>query len=446
MLCALQGAETPYQLIGGVNRVKVLLYGINFSPELTGTGKYSGEMAEWLARHGHAVDVVTAPPYYPQWRVSEGFSAWKYQRHEMPDTNGQVQILRCPLWVPRKVTGAARLMHLASFAVSSTFGLIWGLARKPDLVFVVVPTLMQTPQAVVLSKLAGAPNWLHVQDFEVDAALDMHMVKGAAESGGLLRRMSWWLESYWMRRFDRVSSITPAMVKRLLVKGVEADRVVELPNWVSLDSVFPISRAESMRHELGIADDQVVVLYSGNMGEKQGLDLLVEAAERLRHEPTIRFVLAGTGAARARLEKAAVSLGNVTWLPLQPIEKLNALLGSADVHVLPQRADAADLVMPSKLTGMLASGRAIVGTAALDTQLGGILSKVGVRVEPGDADGLAQALKALAQDPARREELGQKGRRFAEETLDKNAILRQFLQDATALHSQAPPRPRFKAR
>ncbi|MDE2402308.1 MAG: glycosyltransferase WbuB [Burkholderiales bacterium] len=426
--------------------MKVLLYGINFSPELTGTGKYSGEMAEWLARHGHAVDVVTAPPYYPQWRVSEGFSAWKYQRHEMPDTNGQVQILRCPLWVPRKVTGAARLMHLASFAVSSTFGLIWGLARKPDLVFVVVPTLMQTPQAVVLSKLAGAPNWLHVQDFEVDAALDMHMVKGAAESGGLLRRMSWWLESYWMRRFDRVSSITPAMVKRLLVKGVEADRVVELPNWVSLDSVFPISRAESMRHELGIADDQVVVLYSGNMGEKQGLDLLVEAAERLRHEPTIRFVLAGTGAARARLEKAAVSLGNVTWLPLQPIEKLNALLGSADVHVLPQRADAADLVMPSKLTGMLASGRAIVGTAALDTQLGGILSKVGVRVEPGDADGLAQALKALAQDPARREELGQKGRRFAEETLDKNAILRQFLQDATALHSQAPPRPRFKAR
>lgn len=426
--------------------MKVLLYGINFYPELTGIGKYSGEMAEWLARHGHTVDVVTAPPYYPEWRVSDGFAAWRYQRDEMPETKGQVQILRCPLWVPKRVTGAGRLFHLASFAISSTVGLIWGLARKPDLVFVVVPTLMQAPQAVVLSKLAGTPSWLHVQDFEVDAALDMGMVRGAAEHGGFVRRASWWLESFWMQRFDRVSSIAPAMVNRLLIKGVEADRIIELPNWVSLDGIFPIPRAESMRSELGISDDQVVVLYSGNMGEKQGLDLVVEAAERLRDEPAIRFVLAGTGAARARLEKAAASLGNVTWLPLQPLDKLNALLGSADVHVLPQRADAADLVMPSKLTGMLASGRAIVGTAALGTQLGGVLNKVGVRVEPGDADGLAQALKALAQDPARRDALGQKGRRFAEETLDKNAILRQFLKDAAALHAQTPQRPRFKAR
>jgi len=426
--------------------VKVLLYGINFHPELTGIGKYSGEMAEWLAKHGHSVDVVTAPPYYPEWRVSEGFSAWKYHRSEMPDTKGHVQILRCPLWVPRNVTGAARLLHLASFATSSFFGLIWGLARKPDLVFVVVPTLMQTPQAVVLSKLAGVPTWLHVQDFEVDAALDMGMVRGAAESGGFVRRMSWWLESFWMQRFDRVSSITPSMVNRLLIKGVEVDRIIELPNWVSLDAVFPIPQAESMRSELGITDDQVVVLYSGNMGEKQGLDLVVEAAERLRHEPSIRFVLAGTGAARARLEKAAASLGNVTWLPLQPLDKLNALLGSADVHVLPQRADAADLVMPSKLTGMLASGRAVVGTAAMGTQLGSVLNKVGVRVEPGDADGLAQAVKALAQDPARCNELGQKGRRFAEETLDKNAILRQFLKDAAAVNAQPPQRPWFKAR
>ncbi|MDO9238271.1 MAG: glycosyltransferase WbuB [Aquabacterium sp.] len=413
--------------------MKVLLYGINFHPELTGIGKYSGEMAHWLAQNGHTVDVVTAPPYYPEWQVAKGFSAWKYQRSSMPDTGGQVQVLRCPLWVPGQVTGLSRVLHLASFAFSSTLGLIWGLTRQPDLVLVVIPTLLQTPQALLLSKLAGVPTWLHVQDFEIDAALDMGMVKGAAEHGGVMRRTAWWLETFLMRRFDRVSSISSAMVKRLLIKGVPANRVVDLPNWVSLDGVYPIPRAQSLRQELGITDDQVVVLYAGNMGEKQGLDLVIEAAERLHHVPSIRFVLAGTGAARARLEQVAAHLSNVMWLPLQPIEKLNALLGTADIHVLPQRGDAADLVMPSKLTGMLASGRAIVGTAALDTQLGGVLDKIGVRVEAGDTTALAEAIQALAQDPERREVLGKAGRRFAEDTLDKDAILNQFLRNAAML-------------
>jgi colanic acid biosynthesis glycosyl transferase WcaI len=411
----------------------VLLYGINFYPELTGTGKYTGEMAEWLARHGHSVDVVTGHPYYPEWKVADGSAGWKYERCDMPGTEGLVQVLRCPLWVPGRVTGLTRLLHLATFAMSSTLGLFWGLWRRPDLIFVVVPTLMQVPQAVVLSKLAGVSNWLHVQDFEVDAALDMGLVKGAAERGGFLRRAAWWWESFWMKRFDRVSTITPAMTRRLKIKGVPPDRVVELPNWVSLQGIYPIAKAATMRAELGIGEDDVVVLYSGNMGEKQGLDLVVEAASALKAHRHIRFLLAGTGAARQRLEKSAATLGNVTWLPLQPLSKLNALLGSADIHVLPQRADAADLVMPSKLTGMLASGRAIVGTAQADTQLGDVLDKVGVRVEPGDPAGLSWALLSLANDAQRRATLGAKGRRFAEETLDKDAILGGFVQQVSTL-------------
>lgn len=415
--------------------MKILIYGINFFPELTGTGKYSGEMAEWLARHGHAVDVVTAPPYYPEWRVAPGFSPRRFERGTMPHTDGRVQILRCPLWVPRRVTSISRLFHLASFALSSTAGLIWGLARKPDLIFVVVPTLLQVPQAFMLSRLAGVPNWLHVQDFEIDAALDMGMVAGGGGRGGFLRRSAWWCESFWMRRFDRVSTITPSMVQRLLIKGIHPDKVVELPNWVSLDGIFPIPRSASMRGELGLRDDEVVVLYSGNMGEKQGLDIVVEAAAKLVDAaPHIRFVLAGTGAARYRLQRAAAHLGNITWLPLQPLEKLNALLGAADIHILPQRADAADLVMPSKLTGMLASGRAIVGTAAADTQLGNVLDKVGERVEPEDLKALVQALTTLAEDHVRRDELGQRGRLYAEETLDKNAILKRFLQEITGVN------------
>jgi colanic acid biosynthesis glycosyl transferase WcaI len=420
------GAQLP-TLAEGCSGVKILLYGINFHPELTGTGKYSGEMADWLAAQGHEVDVVTAPPYYPQWRVAEGYSGKRFVREALAGSEGRVQILRCPLWVPKNVTGKSRLLHLATFAASSNFGLLWGLWRKPDLIFVVAPTLFQAPMAIFWSRLAGVPAWLHIQDFEVDAALEMGLVRGAQNRTGRVRRVAWAIETFVLRRFNWVSSISDAMVGKLHRKGVELDRVVHLPNWVSLDGIFPIPKSQTLRAELGIADDEVVVLYSGNMGEKQGLDLVVEAAELLKDHPKLRFVLAGTGSARARLEAAAAHLSNVMWLPLQPIEKLNALLGSADIHVLPQRADAADLVMPSKLTGMLASGRSIVGTAAPDTQLGRVLDQVGLRVEAGDSQALALGIKSLAGDAQRRDELGATGRQFAEQTLDKEAILTRFV-------------------
>ena len=344
--------------------MKVLLYGINFYPELTGIGKYSGEMAVWLAAQGHEVDVVTAPPYYPQWQVGEGYSAWWYRLESCPETGERLRVLRCPLWIPGTVNGITRLLHLGSFAISSFFGLMWGLARRPDVMLVVIPTLFQTPHSLLLAKLAGVPAWLHVQDFEVDAALDMGLIGASGgRKVGLVKSVALKIESFLMRRFDRVSSISHAMVERLLHKGVAPERVIEFPNWVDVSDIHPIQPRQSMRHELGIADDVTVVMYSGNMGEKQGLDVLIDAARLLRRAPSIQFILAGSGSAEERLKAGAADLPNVVWLPLQPKEKLNAFLGTADIHILPQRADAADLVMPSKLTGMLSSGRAVIGTA-----------------------------------------------------------------------------------
>ena len=141
-------------------------------------------------------------------------------------------------------------------------------------------------------------------------------------------------------------------------------------------------QASRYRDELTISDEVCVALYSSNMGEKQGLEIVLEVARQLQHEPDLLFVLCGEGAARERLMKLGAGLGNVRWLPLQPAERLNELLNLADVHLLPQRSDAADLVMPSKLTGMLLSGRVVLATAEAGTQVARMVSPCGKVVKP----------------------------------------------------------------
>ncbi len=440
--------------------MKLLLYSLNFAPELTGIGKYSGEMAVWLARHGHQVEVVCATPYYPEWRVHPGHSAWRWRRESVSASGsgvsagsdadapagagaaGSLRVTRCPLWVPARPSGAKRLLHLASFALSSLPALLRGLMSRPDLVFVVAPALMVAPQALVLARLSGRPAWLHVQDFEVDAALDMGIVRP-----GLLGRAARWLEARLLRRFDRVSTLSAAMAQRLHDKGVSAERVALLPNWADLQGIrprataFPAIPANPVRAELGLGADDVLLLYAGNMGEKQGLDIVIDVARALQAHPSIRVLMVGTGAARQRLVQRAQGLGNVTWWPLQPPARLGALLDAADIHLLPQRADVADLVMPSKLGGMLASGRMVIGTARANTEVGRLLDVVGVRTEPGDADALAAAVLRYAEHPAERLRLGASGRRHAARALDIDVLMPQFLAQAQALTAACSRQP-----
>jgi colanic acid biosynthesis glycosyl transferase WcaI len=223
------------------------------------------------------------------------------------------------------------------------------------------------------------------------------------------------------------------MMERLVEKGVRDEAKVLFPNWADTHGIRPLDVPSGFRRELGLAQDAVVVLYSGNLGEKQGLEVLVQAAERTLSESDVVWVLAGAGSARARLEALSSGLSNVRWLPLQPLERLNELLNLADIHVLPQRADAADLVMPSKLTGMLASGRATVATAAEGTQVGQVMDECGVRVPPGDALALAHAVIGLAHDESRRRALGAKARAYAERHLGYDSIMSRFEAELNAL-------------
>ncbi|OIR19167.1 D-inositol 3-phosphate glycosyltransferase [mine drainage metagenome] len=386
------------------NDMRILIVGINYAPELTGIGKYSSEMAEWLAATGHQVRVVTAPPYYPEWRVADGYAAWRYGN----ESRRGVSVWRCPIWIPARPSGLKRLLHLASFALSSFPVMLRQIFWRPDVIITIEPPLFCAPAAWLCARLSGARAWLHVQDFEVDAAFDLGILKAQ-----WMRRIVSKSESWLMRRFDRVSTISPNMVRRLIQKDVAPERAVLFTNWVDIDAIFPMNAPSAMRQQLGVASGTVVALYSGNMGEKQGLEIVLEAATRLVAEQDVQFVLCGDGAARERLQQKYAGLSNVRWLPLQPLERLNDLLNMADIHLLPQRSGAEDLVMPSKLTGMLASGRPVIATANSGTQIARVLPDCGVLVEPNNIGQFTGAILQLAHNAPKRNEMGKHAREYA---------------------------------
>jgi len=412
--------------------MRLLIYGINYAPELTGVGKYTGEMAEALARQGHQVRVVTAYPYYPVWKVKEGYTSWQYSK----ECFSAVEIWRCPLWVPRQPSGLKRVLHLTSFALSSFPLSLWqGINWHPDVVFVVEPTFLCVVGAVLTASVCKAKTWLHIQDFEIDAGFNLGLIPSNKSVRTAITATERWL----MERFDQISTISERMLERLRTKGLSAVKGVYFPNWVDTQTICPMKAQHSLREELGIAPDTFVALYSGSMAEKQGLEMLLSVAQLVVAESHILFVLSGEGAAKKRLMDMAKNLPNVRFLDLQPEERLNALLNLANVHLLPQLSNAADLVMPSKLKGMCASGRPTIATATLGTQIAQVVQQCGVVVPPADVKAMAKAIVYLASDREKCSYLGQAARQYAIKHWDRQQVLRQLEQRLLELCSQPQP-------
>lgn len=394
--------------------MKILILGINYLPELTGVGKYTGEMAEWLSNQGHDVRVITAPPYYPAWKVGDNYSQYRYKLERIKN----IRVYRCPLYVPKNPGGIKRIIHLLSFAISSFPVALYHLFWKPAVVFVVEPPLFCSPSALLLAKLTGSKSILHVQDFEVDAAFDLGLLKNK-----WLRKLSFKIEGFLLTRFDQVSTISNKMLERLTTKGVAVDKQYFLPNWVDTSLIFPQTGENNYYRELGISLEQHVVLYSGNMGNKQGLEIIIDVAKKLSDKKNILFIMCGDGSAKSKLLKLSEGLENLMWIPFQPLEKLNEFFGLASIHLLPQSQEIADLVMPSKLTGMLASGKPIITTSTLDTQVASVVKNCGFVVPPDDVGKLSDAISCLVGNPELCKQFGNRARDYAVTRLDINNIL-----------------------
>lgn len=401
--------------------MRILVYALNYEPEQTGAGKYTGEMTSWFADQGHEVRVVCSQPYYPEWRIFSGHKNW-YQKQSLQG----LEVVRCPLYVPfARQRAVSRLIHLISFAVSSFIPLMLQLRWKPDVVIQVMPTIVCSPQTLLFRYLSKAKSVAHVQDFEVDAVFRLAIVNSP-----LAFRIASDLEGRILRSFDHVSTISEGMREKLIRKKVDGKKVIYFPNWADEIDEHGECKRPKLLDQLGVSDEKRLVLYSGNIGEKQGLEYLLEAAKKLENDKQLQFLIVGDGLSKDGLVRKShqMKLGNVAFAALQPKEQLYELLEAADCHLVLQKADLGDAVLPSKLCNIFAVGGNCVITAEADTTLAKICKQypgIAVLAKPESADDLARAISIslLMEKP------NAIASKFAKENFLKREILQNFLSD-----------------
>jgi colanic acid biosynthesis glycosyl transferase WcaI len=407
-------------------RKRILLIGYNFYPEPTGIGKYSGEMMQWLARAGYDCTAITAYPYYPYWRVQEPYRAsrfWYQTEQQNFEAGGRLTTYRCPMYVPSNPSGLKRILLDFSFTLSA-LGRLLALAfgKKYDCVVVVAPSF-QFGLLGIISKLLWRTTFVyHIQDMQIEAARDLGIIKSEAVINFLFK-----LEKRIFNQADFVSSISDGMVQKIKEKAGKP--VLFFPNWVDNTIFYPLADKAVLKQAYGFAPTDKLVLYSGAIGEKQGLEAIIQAAKHFEASADVKFLICGSGPYKSKLEALAssLSLSNVVFLPLQPIEKFNFFLNMADVHLVIQKANASDLVMPSKLTTILAVGGLALITVNPESGLYQLVKKydMGLLVEAESQAALNASLQqALASDGMPHH--AHNGRLYAEQYLSVDTIMRTF--------------------
>jgi colanic acid biosynthesis glycosyl transferase WcaI len=312
---------------------------------------------------------------------------------------------------------------LLTFAISSLPITLWQTLWRPQIVIVIAPALVCAPAGLFLARVVGAKTWLHIQDFEVDVAFEMGLLKNP-----LLKRMVLAAERFLLHCFDIVSTISLNMLDRLRQKGLIENKINLFPNWVDISHIYPLSMPSQYRKELNIGNSTKVILYSGTLGAKQGLMIIPDVAQKLAHRKDLVFVVCGEGVIKSKLEAACKGLANVKFLPLQPFERLGQLLGLADIHLLTQSPESSDLVLPSKLTGMLASGRPVIATSFAGTEIAKVVSDCGLVVLPEDSFALVNAIQHLVDNDIARSFFGSQARQYAEKNLSLDFVLGKMFE------------------
>ncbi|MGI8501692.1 MAG: glycosyltransferase family 4 protein [Hassallia sp.] len=411
--------------------MRILIYSYNYYPEPIGIAPLMTELAEGLVKRGHEVRVVTAMPNYPERQIYEGYRGKLY----VNEYKNGVQIQRSYVWTRPQPNLLDRVLLDASFVVSSFLPALFGW--RPDVILSTSPSLPVCIPTALLGWLHDCPVVLNLQDILPEAAVHVGLLKNK-----FLIQVFATLEKFAYRTATKISVIADGFVDNLRSKGVAANKIVQIPNWVDVNFIHPLPKENNPFRAAHNLDGKFVVLYSGNIALTQGLETVVKAAATLRDVPDIAFVIVGEAKGLQRLQQECQDIGadNVLLLPFQPREKLPEMLAAADVGLVVQKKNVISFNMPSKIQVLLASGRALVasvpdnGTAARAIrQSGG-----GVVVTPEDSQALATAVLDLYQHPEKVKTLGYNSRQFAIEQYSFDQALNNYESLCYSVKAQTP--------
>jgi colanic acid biosynthesis glycosyl transferase WcaI len=405
---------------------RILLIGYNFHPEPTGIGKYNGEMISWFVKQGYDCTVITSYPYYPFWKVQEPYyknRLW-YCTEESSDleTNGKLKIFRCPQYVPVQPSGFKRVLLDLSFVISAFFPLLKLLTgKKFDFVITVAPAFQIGLLGLLYKKIRKAKLLYHIQDLQIEAARDLKMIKSKWVINTLFK-----VEQYIFKRADIISSISKGMVDKIAKKANK--NVLLFPNWTDTTVFYPIEDKAQLKRDFGFDTSDRIILYSGSIGEKQGIDSILHVANELKDLKNLKFVICGSGPYKQNLQSIAeqLDLQNVNFFPIQPHSKFNEFLNLADVHLVIQKAGASDLVMPSKITTILSVGGLAIITANKGSDLHTLFDdhNMGVLVEAENTAALKECIVNIINKDCT--EINKNARKYAENSLSIEKIMLSF--------------------
>ncbi|WP_218648129.1 WcaI family glycosyltransferase [Winogradskyella forsetii] len=391
---------------------------LNYAPEDSAIGLYSTQWVEFLRSAGYNVTVITAFPYYPKWEISEQYKQKKtfFKEH----LNGTT-VLRYKQYVPKNPSFLKRIIHLLDFTFGSFFNLY--KVKECDLVISVVPFTTSVFLGYIQKKRFKTKLWTHIQDFEFDAALQTGVGKNKNFVFSLLFKLEKWLLS----KADLVSTISYSMLNRLSEK-TNTEQFF-LPNWIDNEKINP---ANSKTHPY-LSSDKIKILYSGNIGDKQDWEAFIQFCkdiDKFKYD----VVVVGDGAKKDWICNEIKVFKNVNYYPPVSFEDLSDLLCSADVHILFQKPEVIDTVMPSKVLGMMASAKPsiIIGNPKSEVKSIFEASVAGLYFSEYSIE-IVNGLSLLTSDKEKMRIRGEKTRNFVIENFSKEKILSNMLEQLNRL-------------
>ena len=392
-----------------------------FPPEQAPIGYMMRELAGALAARGHDVTVITGFPNHPGGVVFGGYKK-QWLLNEMDD---RFAVKRVWSFTRRNPGKSSRILGFLSFTISSALALL--AQSRVDLIFAVFQPLSIGITLPLLAKLKGAKLILNVQDLHPDVPIELGLIRNPVLIG-LLRGV----ERLGYRTADGLAVICEAFEKHCIAKG-PPKAVAIIPNWIDADEVRPGKRQNDFRSEMGISEENIVVLYAGTIGMVSGAEVVLRSAVQIqREQPKIRFVFVGEGPALPELKEEVARLGlcNVLFAPFQPRERLSEVQAMADISLVTLRQGKGRTSVPSKVLGYMAAARPVIAAVDGDSETALLIgrSRCGTQVQPGDAVALAKAISTFAANGELRCQLGSNGRQYLEEHYKKETVTDQYVR------------------